>query len=398
MRKSLIALAAFSAVAGAAHAQTSVTLYGVIDTGVEYINRVATAPQVLPPGANGPSVGTNPVGTRFDMINQSGLSASRWGLRGVEDLGGGLKASFVLESQFNSDTGAFTGNSGIFNRLAYVALQNQYGKIGFGKQFSSMVDAVTNFSPTRFSPAYEPGIWMVGINYKPNNTIKYTGQFGSLYASAHYSFGAGLPVTSLSVGGAGTQLTNGGNGEIPGNPRDDTAYGASVMYLSQSFGASIAYDQWNPSVVVGQTAKIRKAYAGASYTTGPFKVMAGYRWGDQTYANGNVALRDDFWFAGVNYKATSALDLELGYYYSNIKKMNLAGQAGVASNPANPQQVSFVADYALSKRTDLYVSTAWAHNGSLGNDGAFTLYLFNYALPPGGKNMVGVATGIRHIF
>ncbi|MCY1378484.1 hypothetical protein D9M69_661240 [compost metagenome] len=126
--------------------------------------------------------------------------------------------------------------------------------------------------------------------------------------------------------------------------------------------------------------------------------MAGYRWGDQTYANGNVALRDDFWFAGVNYKATPALDLELGYYYSNIKQMNLNGATSRAINPANPQQVSFVADYALSKRTDIYLSTAWAHNGSLGNDGAFTLFLFNYALPPGGKNMVGVATGIRHTF
>lgn len=399
MRKTLIALAALGTVIGAAHAQTSVTLYGVIDTGVEYINRVATAPTVLPSGATSPSQGVAPVGPRFSMINQSGLSASRWGLRGVEDLGGGLKASFTLESGFNADTGTFTGNSGIFNRQAFVALSSdQWGKVAFGKVFSSITDALVNFMPTRFSPAYEPGIWMAGVNYKPNNALKYSGQFGSIYTSAYYSFGAGLPVTSLSIGGAGTQLTNGGNGEIPGNPRDDTSWGGSVMYLDQNFGASIAYDQWNPSVVVGQTAKIRKAYAGGSYTTGPVKLMAGYRWGDQTYANGNVALRDDFWFAGVNYKATPALDLQLGYYYSNIKQMNLNGATGRAINPANPQQVSFVADYALSKRTDIYLSTAWAHNGSLGNDGAFTLYLFNYALPPGGKNMVGVATGIRHIF
>jgi predicted porin len=170
------------------------------------------------------------------------------------------------------------------------------------------------------------------------------------------------------------------------------------MYLDQNVGVSVAYDQWNPSVVVGQTAKIRKAFIGGSYTTGPVKLMAGYRWGDQTYANGNTALRDDFWYAGVNYKATAALDLELGYYYSNIKKMNLSGPTGVTSNPANPQQVSFVADYALSKRTDVYFSAAYSHNGSLGNDGAFTFYLFNYALPPGGTNMVGVATGIRHVF
>ncbi len=380
-----------------AHAQTSVTLYGVIDTGIEYINRVATVPATLPQGATGPSVGVNPVGPRIGMINQSGLSASRWGLRGVEGLGGGLKASFVLESGFNSDTGIFTGNSAGFNRQAYIALGNDaWGKVALGKVFSSLTDAVVNFSPNRFSPAYEPAVWLVGVDYKPSNSIKYTGRFGDLYASAHYSFGAGAPATSLSAGGAG--LTNGGNGEIPGSHRDDTAYGASLMYLGQTFGASIAYDQWNPSVVVGQTARIRKAYIGASYSDGPLKLTGGYRWGNQTYANGNVALRDDFWFAGASYKVTPALDLQLGYYYSNIKKMNLSGATGVAINPANPQQVSFVADYALSKRTDIYLSTTWAHNGSLGNDGAFTLYLFNYAQPPGGKNMVGVATGIRHVF
>ncbi|GJG98382.1 hypothetical protein [Cupriavidus pauculus] len=78
--------------------------------------------------------------------------------------------------------------------------------------------------------------------------------------------------------------------------------------------------------------------------------------------------------------------------------MNLNGPTGATSNPANPQQVNLVLDYALSKRTDVYVSTAWAHNGSLDNDGAFTLYLFNYAQPPGAKNMVGFATGIRHVF
>lgn len=398
MRKSSIALCAFCTVAGAAQAQTSVTLYGVIDTGVEYINRVATAPTVLPPGSTGPSQGVAPAGSRFGMINQSGLSASRWGIRGVEDLGGGLAASFVLESQFTSDTGAFTGNSGIFNRQAFIALGNQYGKLAFGKVFSSMTDAVVNFMPTRFSPTYEPGIWMVGLDYKPNNSLKYSGQFGNVYASAHYSFGAGLPVMSLSPGGASAQLTNGGNGELPGNPRDDTAWGGSLMYLGQAFGASVAYDQWNPSAVAGVTAKVRKAYVGGSYTNGPLKLMAGYRWGDQTYANGNVALRDDFWFAGVSYRVTPALDAQLGYYYSNIKKMNLNGPTGAAINPANPQQVSLVFDYALSKRTDIYLSTAWAHNGSLDNDGAFTLYLFNYAQPPGGTNMVGVATGIRHVF
>lgn len=100
MKKSLCALAAILQ-AGAAHGQSSVTLYGVIDGSVEYVNRVASA-------AATPTQG----GSRFDMPSVGGLSASRWGLRGVEDLGAGNKALFVLESGFQFDTGALQREHG----------------------------------------------------------------------------------------------------------------------------------------------------------------------------------------------------------------------------------------------------------------------------------------------
>ncbi|MCY1300235.1 Gram-negative porin [compost metagenome] len=215
-----------------------------------------------------------------------------------------------------------------------------------------------------------------------------------MYAAAHYSFGAGLPASSFGAGGV---LYGGGAGETPGAPRDNTAWGGTLMYLGGTLGASIAYDQWNPAATVGNPGKVRKAAVAGSYTNGPLKLMAGYRWGDQTYANGNTAMRDDYWFAGVNYHVAPSLDLQLGYFYSDIRKLAFTN-ASAPVNPANVQQVSFVADYALSKRTDIYLSAAWAHNGSLGNDGPFTLYMFNYAQAPGQKNMLGVTTGIRHVF
>ncbi|GLC95149.1 porin [Cupriavidus sp. TA19] len=390
MKRSLIALAALSAMAGAANAQSSVTLYGVIDIGIEYVNRVATAPTTLQPSL----AGVAPVGKRFGLPSNGGLSASRWGLRGVEDLGGGLKAYFVLESQFNPDTGALAGNTGLFNRQAYVGLGNQYGKLTFGKQYSSLAEGMLNFSPTRAAPAYEPGVWWLGINYRPANTVKYTGNFGAVSATAHYSFGAGVGLTSLSPSGV---LYNGGTGETPGAPRDNTAWGASVSYLNNGFGLGVGYDQWNPASTVGNPGKVRKAGIAGSYSIGPTKLIGGYRWGDQTYANGRTAMRDDYWFAGVSYRVNAALDFQLAYFYSNIKQLALSNSAAPI-NPANPQQVSFVADYAFSKRTDVYLTTAWAHNGSLANDGPFTGYLFNYAHAPGQKNMIGALIGIRHIF
>ncbi len=105
MKKSLIALAAMGAFAGAAQAQSSVTLYGVVDANIEYVNNVG----VVPTAANGFNRGPAHSVARMDP---GGLSGSRWGLRGTEDLGGGLKALFVLESGFSSDTGASSKAAG----------------------------------------------------------------------------------------------------------------------------------------------------------------------------------------------------------------------------------------------------------------------------------------------
>lgn len=389
MRKSRLALAALSATAGMAHAQTSVTLYGVIDGSIEYVNRVATAP------ANPVTSGTTsaPVGPRLDMPRGGGLSASRWGLRGTEELGGGWQALFTLESGFDWDTGNLT-TAPLFNRMSIVGLSSRdYGKFTFGRQYSSMMDGLINFSPLRFAATYEPGVWWLGVNYRQSNMAKYTGQFGPLQATAHYSFGT---ASSVQAAGTGQVL---GQGETPGSMKDNNAWGASLTYFSNGFGIGAAYDEWHPAPATtpGNTGRERKAGIGASYATGPLKVMAGYRYRDSQFNNGTTLIRDDYWFVGANYQATAALNLQLGYYYSNIKRFQQT-PTGVSTNPANPQQVAFVADYALSKRTDVYVATGWAHNGSLINDGQFTAFLFGYPQAQGQKNMVGVTTGIRHIF
>lgn len=394
MRKSLIALASLSALTGVAHAQTSVTLYGVVDAGVEYINRVATAPAALSPTATGPSVGVAPVGSRFGMPNQGGLSASRWGLRGVEDLGGGLKAYFTLESQFLADSGGTNGTP-VFTRQSFIGLGNQYGKLTFGKQYSSLLDAIVNFAPTSLLAGIRTRHLVGGRGLQAE-------QRRQVRRAVRQPGGVGLLFVRRRPAGLGA-------GDFHCGPGERRQWRNARQSARQHFvgrrGDISRPDVWRqhrlrpvePSAAIGVTAKVRKAAINGSYSNGPLKLMAGYRWGDQTYANGNTIMRDDFWFAGVTYKAMPALDLQLGYYYSNIKKMDF-GNTGRPSNPANPQQVSLVADYALSKRTDVYLSTAWAHNGSLGNDGAFTLFLFNYAQAPGQKNMVGVATGIRHVF
>ena len=95
--------------------------------------------------------------------------------------------------------------------------------------------------------------------------------------------------------------------------------------------------------------------------------MAGYRWGQNKDAAGGTLVRDNFWWTGFNYSATSALTLTLGYYYDDRRTLKTnASQPDV--NPVNPWQLSFIADYALSVRTDVYFTVGYARNSGLNLD------------------------------
>ena len=131
MKIKLAAAAATMMVAMGAQAQSSVTLYGVADVGVEYLNRTA--------------------GDHSNVRMQSGngiTTGSWWGLRGTEDMGGGLKGVFVMESGFNLDTGTKT-DSRLFNRQAYVGLQGKFGAVMLGRQQTPVYDFTLAFDPMR---------------------------------------------------------------------------------------------------------------------------------------------------------------------------------------------------------------------------------------------------------
>ena len=112
-------MAAFAASATSAQAQSSVTLYGLIDAGISYVNHAA--------------VGTT--GSSKNFKYDDGVSqGSRWGLRGAEDLGGGLKAIFTLESGFNSGNGTLGQGGAMFGRQAYVGLSKDgIGSLKIGR-------------------------------------------------------------------------------------------------------------------------------------------------------------------------------------------------------------------------------------------------------------------------
>ncbi len=392
MRKASILLAALGAMAGEASAQSSVTLYGVVDTAIEYVNHAASPPSINT--ATG-QVTQRAGGNRFSMINSGGLSGSRWGLRGTEALGNGLSAVFTLESGFGPDDGRSSQGGRLFGRQAYVGLQHaDYGALTFGRQYTPMFDVLANFTPLSYAPLYEPLTFLLGPAFRVDNTAKYTGKWGPVSARAYFSFGAG----TASLGAL--PVAGGGIGEAPGRFRDNSAYGASLTYASGPWGVTAIYDHWKPAIDAGDAgdaASAKKAAAAVSYAVGPAKLVAGYRWADTKTSAGTTLLRDDLYWLGVNYNVAPALLLQLAYYYANVK-VSRVGPAAPPMNPKNPWQVSVNADYSLSKRTDVYLSLAYAKHSGLNFDTASTGISGGYALAQGSNDQLGTAIGIRHRF
>lgn len=387
MKIRTLAAAAALACSGGALAQSTVTLYGVVDTNVEYVNHVGAVPVASNQFNRGPA-------NDVYRMNSGGISGSRWGMRGTEDLGGGLKGLFVLESGFNLDTGTMQQSNRLFGRQAFVGVQKDgIGQISLGRQYTSMFEALANFSPTAYATQYEPVVLQSGPNFRADNTIKYSGKFGPVTALAHWSFGTGLALPAT----VGIATPIGGNGEVPGQFRRDTAWGAAAAYQGGPFGLTFGYDQWNPTIGTSN-GTVKKAVVGASYSYGPAKIMGGYRWGQNKNAADVVIQRDDFYWVGATYQVTPAIGLTLEYNYDDVK--SLYGD----TNVANPWQVAFVANYAFSKRTDLYLTTAYAKNAGLMLESLATAYANSlslgnsYVLANGQSNMFGAAVGIRHKF
>nr|WP_315595056.1 porin [uncultured Cupriavidus sp.] len=340
--------------AGAAHAQSSVTLYGVADAGIEYLSNV--------PSASG--------GSSQVRMTSGNMSTSRWGIRGVEDLGGGLKAIFDLESGISFDTGAQNNNTRLFDRGAFVGLASQYGTLTLGRQTTPMYDTGLQVDPMGYAPRYSLYKSDDTLAGRADNAIKYRGKFNGLTATALYSF------------------SRTGGGEVPGNYKVDRNLGVSLMYEAGAFAVGAAYDEFQGSTVPTENLTDRRAMLGASYAFGPAKAFVGYRW-----YNGNVgtlpANRSNLYWAGLRYSMTPALTLTGAAYYTDTQ-----------NSSADPIMFVASADYAFSKRTDVYMNVGYAlnrGNSQLGMNG-YNARTGNPTNVVPGRDQTGVIMGVRHKF
>lgn len=282
MKKSLLALAVLGAFAGAASAQSSVTLYGKLDLG--FAKAAGSADKQVADG-----------------------SSSRVGFRGVEDLGGGLKALFQFEHRFNPDTGTVT-NTAFWHGLSTVGLGGSFGTVNLGRQYTAAYSLATGvidpFGGDTVAGLRGESLTKSVARLRTDNSVRYDGAFGGLKVAAD--------IAETPAGGV------------------DRPYSVAAQYAAGPFMVAASYD--NPT-----GANDNLATLGGSYTFGPAKVSLGIGRGDN---NSNVRVKQAL--AGVTVSVGAAGQVLAGYAQEEV------GTADAT------KKVSLGYRHNLSKRTQLY--------------------------------------------
>ncbi|MBC3930710.1 porin [Undibacterium sp. CY22W] len=326
MKKCLSASALLClAAAGQAQAQTNVSIYGLIDANVSYNN-----------------AGDASGGKQF-KVNSGGMNTSRFGFRGTEDLGNGLKAVFQLEGGVILDTGASDGD--LFGRQANVGLQGDFGRIVGGRSYSTSYDFILPFDPMGYAPQYSwatsagaTGARKDGLLTTASNLLKYQYDGQGYKLGATYAFG-----------------------ETAGN----TSAGAKYVLGASAFDGPWAvvgtYEQNNAALAAnGQYDQSKAFQLAGTYSVGEVKTFVGYRNYKKSLASGAAEQQSDMLWLGVSYGFAPNWNLTGAYYTQNIKNV-------AAGKDADPSLLSVRVKYAFSKRTDLYVAAGYAKakNGQL---------------------------------
>mgnify|MGYP003593751447 FL=1 len=349
-----------------AFAQSSVTLYGIVDAAIRRTNNEGVL------GAANVS--------QTQMIG-GGMSQSRWGINVTEDMGNGTKALVNLENRFLTDTGT-QAVSQLFNQ-SWVGLQGGFGRVTVGRQYNVLFDLVTStyasFPYSPYAEAFKPEIGFA-LGARNDNMVKYMAEFGPVRGAVQVS--------------ADEKAATGGK-----------SAGGYLRYADGGIAAGLGYQNYK----FGSGKKMDAFTVGASYRTGPFYFNGGYAenkadngltatdravlgsaWGGGS--NGGfggaaflVANKRDMYTVGMGYQITPQINLGGHYYYARQ-----SGQTAAAD--AKARFLVFVADYAFSKRTDMYVEldrTRLSGNVSLnGSNGAAN----------GATSRTGYMVGLRHRF
>ena len=388
-----------TAVPGITHAQSSVTLYGVIDNGIAYSNSQTT-------------LGSTHGGAHNIQLSPGIWEGSKFGMTGSEDLGGGLSAIFNLMSRFSSANGNAQFAGAMFAQQAWVGLKDQtYGSLTLGRQYLSYYWMIAPYSPTNwltgFSGAHPGDLDNFDTDYKTNNTALYTTPtVHGFTASASYALGG-----------------------TPGSLNTGSSWSAGAKYKMGPFGIGAGFERFNNATPGGgawgaNSTATNNGQLGVSAVTNGyqtaaaqnrFAVTGGYAFTPNvdlslSYSNvqyvpgiGSAFKSQAVWntFGAVmHYRVATVWNFSAGYSYTRASKAN-----GI-TNGAQYQQGSLAEFYSLSKRTGFYMVQAYqrANGQTLGSNGVSIIAAtasigdgFNSS-PSSSRSMVTVAAGVVHHF
>jgi GBP family porin len=376
--------------AGASYAQSSVTLYGIIDSALIYGNNEKTA---------------QGVGRSGIEMDSGGISGSRWGFRGKEDLGGGLSAIFDLEDGFSSSNGKLSNTGALWGRQSYVGVSStQYGTVTLGRRYAYMSEWI--------SPLSAEGIgWAGNLADHPfdnDDMIRHTSMQNMVrFDSVHYR--------GLQVGGMY------GFSNEAGQFANNRAYSFGARYSNGPVSLAAAFEQIDraatpaadlnasgalttadgDSVITGGRTQIYGA--GAQYHFGASSV--GFVWTHSSTNNvtsvwqsGNLApllgnnLRfDNFeingrYFVRPNLSLAASYTLTDGHFDSTTANLSPKWHEAIVQ-----------ADYSFSRRTDLYVESFYQVVTGGGGMAVFNASMFNVPASANNRQLLFVV-GLRHRF
>jgi predicted porin len=367
-----IAWAAMSA--GAAHAQSSVTLYGIIDTGIAYIHDSAGQASQW-------------------RMQTSNISGAQWGLKGSEELGGGLSAIFTLENGFDSGNGQTGFGGRQFGRQAFVGLSSATaGTLTLGRQYDPLTDLLQPLTADVF------GGWFA----TPGDVDNYddSARFSNALKWVSPTWG-GVTVEGLYALGGVAGATGSGQ-----------SWSVAASYAGQSFNLAGGYlhiDKGNPAALARGTSTadslfnspVNAAYAsarsvniartGGNVSIGAFTVGAAYSYSRyepdaasaftdaQKYHNASVF---GIWSVAPDFQVVAA------YNYTRA----------LGDSSAKYHQVNAGVDYLLSKRTDVYALAGYQHALGQNGQGAAEASIGSFGFAAGKSTQEMAAIGVRHRF
>jgi predicted porin len=347
--------------ASTAMAQSSVTIYGLLDTGVVYTTNANAA---------GNSI--------TKMPSLTGSFPSRIGFRGVEDLGNGLQALFVLENGFGVDNGTIGQGARLFGRQANVGLKGAFGTLTLGRQIN-----MTYLSGMK-SDVMGPNVFSIGSidGYLPNsrsdNAIGYLGTFNEFTVGATYSFGRD---TSATGGPAATGCA----GEVPGNSKACRQITGLLAYDNNAFGINTTYDVMYGNTgaaapLITSDSSDKRATINAYAMLGAVKIGGGVI--DRRVRAATTNLDSDLYYLGASYPVSPAVVVDAQVARRDIK------------NSADDVTMLVArVTYNLSKRTAVYSSL-----GRMKNSGAAQVALDAGGTVGAGMSQTGLSAGLRHNF